>query len=74
MIYQIYLRSFADGDGDGTGDLAGARRRLPYLADLGVDAIWFTPWYRPRWPTAATTWPTTGRSTRSSVTWTRPPR
>ena len=45
VIYQIYLRSFADGDGDGTGDLAGARAKLPYLADLGVDAIWFTPWY-----------------------------
>ena len=44
-IYQIYLRSFADGDGDGTGDLAGVRARLPYLRDLGVDALWFTPWY-----------------------------
>lgn len=45
VIYQIYPRSFADGDGDGTGDLAGIRSRLPYLVDLGVDAIWFTPWY-----------------------------
>ena len=36
-------RSFADGNGDGTGDLAGVRARLPYLRDLGVDAIWFTP-------------------------------
>ncbi|MEU6387719.1 glycoside hydrolase family 13 protein [Streptomyces sp. NPDC046939] len=45
-IYQVYVRSFADGDGDGTGDLAGVRARLPYLAQLGVDAIWFTPWYR----------------------------
>ncbi|QXE34261.1 glycoside hydrolase family 13 protein [Streptomyces sp. GMY02] len=44
-IYQIYVRSFADGDGDGTGDLAGVRARLPYLVELGVDAIWFTPWY-----------------------------
>ncbi|KPI32594.1 alpha amylase catalytic region [Actinobacteria bacterium OV320] len=44
-IYQVYPRSFADGDGDGTGDLAGVRARLPYLAELGVDAIWFTPWY-----------------------------
>ena len=45
VIYQIYVRSFADGDGDGTGDLAGVRSRLGYLRDLGVDAIWFTPWY-----------------------------
>ena len=46
VIYQVYVRSFADGNGDGIGDLAGVRSRLPYLADLGVDAIWFTPWYR----------------------------
>ncbi|WHP17156.1 alpha-amylase family glycosyl hydrolase [Cellulomonas sp. ES6] len=45
VIYEVYPRSFADGDGDGTGDLAGVRSRLPYLADLGVDAMWFTPWY-----------------------------
>ncbi|MEU6121295.1 glycoside hydrolase family 13 protein [Streptomyces sp. NPDC047123] len=45
VIYQVYVRSFADGDGDGTGDLAGVRARLPYLAGLGVDALWFTPWY-----------------------------
>lgn len=44
-IYQIYPRSFADGNGDGIGDLAGVRRHLGYLKDLGVDAIWFTPWY-----------------------------
>ncbi len=45
VIYQVYVRSFADANGDGTGDLAGVRARLPYLRDLGVDAIWFTPWY-----------------------------
>ncbi|HWJ83974.1 MAG TPA: glycoside hydrolase family 13 protein [Cellulomonas sp.] len=45
VIYQVYPRSFADGNGDGTGDLAGLRARLPYLRDLGVDAIWVTPWY-----------------------------
>ncbi len=45
VIYQVYPRSFADGNGDGTGDIAGIRARLPYLRDLGVDAIWVTPWY-----------------------------
>ena len=38
VIYQVYIRSFADGDGDGLGDIAGIRSRLRYLADLGVDA------------------------------------
>jgi len=46
VIYELYVRSFADGNGDGIGDLAGVRSRLPYLASLGIDAIWFTPWYR----------------------------
>jgi alpha-glucosidase len=46
VIYQIYLRSFADGDGDGVGDLLGARGRLRYLSWLGVDALWLTPFYR----------------------------
>jgi alpha-glucosidase len=45
VIYQLYVRSFADANGDGVGDLAGVRARLGYLRDLGVDAIWFNPWY-----------------------------
>jgi alpha-glucosidase len=45
VVYQVYVRSFADGNGDGIGDLAGVRSRLPYLSDLGVDALWFNPWY-----------------------------
>ncbi|MCU1490368.1 MAG: alpha-glucosidase [Acidimicrobiaceae bacterium] len=45
VIYQVYVRSFTDGDGDGIGDLAGVRSRLGYLRELGVDAIWFNPWY-----------------------------
>jgi alpha-glucosidase len=44
-MYQVYIRSFADGNGDGLGDIAGLRSKLPYLADLGVDAIWINPWY-----------------------------
>ena len=43
VIYQIYPRSFQDGNGDGVGDLRGIRQRLPYLSDLGVDAIWISP-------------------------------
>ncbi len=46
VVYQVYPRSFADGNGDGTGDIEGLRSRLPYLHDLGVDAIWICPWYR----------------------------
>ncbi len=45
VFYQVYIRSFADGNGDGVGDLAGIRSRLPYLAGLGVDALWITPFY-----------------------------
>ncbi len=45
VIYQVYIRSFSDGDGDGVGDIAGLRSRLRYLADLGVDALWINPWY-----------------------------
>ena len=46
VVYQVYLRSFADGNGDGTGDIAGLRTRLSYIRSLGVDAIWINPWYR----------------------------
>ncbi|MGC3995243.1 MAG: glycoside hydrolase family 13 protein [Propionicimonas sp.] len=45
VVYQIYPRSFADSNGDGVGDINGIRSRLPYLASLGVDAIWINPWY-----------------------------
>ncbi len=44
-VYQIYPRSFADADGDGLGDIAGAASRMPYLSELGVDAVWLSPFY-----------------------------
>jgi alpha-glucosidase len=46
VIYQVYPRSFRDLNGDGVGDLAGITEELPQLADLGVDAVWLSPFYR----------------------------
>jgi len=45
VFYQIYPRSFADSNGDGVGDLEGVRQRLDYLAWLGIDAVWLSPFY-----------------------------
>lgn len=45
VVYQVYPQSFADSNGDGIGDLRGLTERLPYLADLGIDAIWLSPVY-----------------------------
>jgi alpha-glucosidase len=46
VIYQVYPRSFQDSTGDGSGDLAGITARLPYIASLGVDAVWLSPFFK----------------------------
>ena len=46
VFYQIYPRSFADGNGDGIGDLIGVRERLDHIAELGVEAVWLSPFFR----------------------------
>ncbi|HKU03490.1 MAG TPA: alpha-amylase family glycosyl hydrolase, partial [Arthrobacter sp.] len=46
VIYQVYPRSFRDLNGDGIGDLAGITEELPHLADLGVDAVWLSPFFK----------------------------
>lgn len=45
VIYQIYPKSFADANGDGIGDIEGVRQRLNYLVELGVNAVWFSPFF-----------------------------
>src|ERR1700689_3213372 len=45
VVYQIYPRSFADANGDGLGDLKGIASRVGYLAALGIDAVWLSPFY-----------------------------
>jgi len=50
VFYQIYPRTFADGNGDGIGDFKGITEKLDYLSDLGVDAIWLSPHFpSPNW-------------------------
>ena len=45
VVYQVYPRSFRDANGDGLGDIAGITSRIPYLRQLGVDALWLSPFY-----------------------------
>lgn len=45
VIYQVYIRSFADSSGDGVGDIGGLRAHVDHIRDLGADAIWISPWF-----------------------------
>jgi maltose alpha-D-glucosyltransferase/alpha-amylase len=47
VIYEVRVRSFQDGDGDGSGNFRGMLQRLDYLKDLGITAVWLLPFYRP---------------------------
>lgn len=47
--YQIYPKSYVDGDNDGTGDLKGITSKIPYLKDLGMDAVWLSPIFKSSW-------------------------
>ena len=69
-VYQIWPRSFKDGNGDGIGDLKGVLDKLDYIKSLGVDAIWFSPLYVSPQGTTATTSPTTETSRRNTAPWT----
>ena len=46
VIYQVYPRSYQDTNGDGIGDLNGITQRLPYIAELGADAVWISPFFK----------------------------
>ena len=80
VFYEIHLRGFFDGNGDGSGDFRGLTEKLDYLQWLGIDCIWLLPMYASRrCATAATTSPTSTRSTpttgrsRTSASSSRPP-
>lgn len=60
------MRSFADSNGDGTGDIEGIMSRIPYLQSLGVEAIWVNPWYASPLNAGGYDVPTIGKSTLSS--------
>ena len=69
VFYQIWPRSFKDGNGDGMGDLWGVLEKLDYIKSLGCDGIWFSPSIPLPAPTAATTSRTIWTAPRNSAAW-----
>ena len=69
-FYQIWIRSFCDGNGDGIGDLYGVYDKLEYIKELGVDGIWFSPIYPRPMRITGTTSLTTKTSIRTTAHWT----
>src|SRR5262245_64205033 len=57
VLYEVHVRAFADGNGDGIGDFIGLTQKLDYIADLGVTAVWARPFSPPPPPTTATATP-----------------
>jgi len=71
VVYQLYLKSFHDTDGDGIGDLDGVVDRLDHIASLGVDGIWLNPCYPSPDRDGGYDVPTTSRSSRPTAAWLR---
>lgn len=71
VFYQIWPRSFRDGNGDGIGDLWGVYEKLDYLQQLGVDGVWFSPCIPPPGWTAGMIFPIIWTSLRSTAAWRR---
>ena len=73
VFYQVWPRSFKDGNGDGMGDLWGVLEKLDYIKSLGCDGIWFSPIYPSPGADCGLILPTTWTSRRNSAAW-RPSR
>ena len=69
VVYQVYPKSFCDSNGDGIGDLNGIRKKIPYLAKLGVDVLWLNPIYASPQVDTGMIFPITERSSRHLVPW-----
>jgi len=69
VFYEVHVKAFADGDGNGMGDFTGLTSRLDYLRDLGVDCLWILPMYPSPLKTMDTTSPISSASIPRTGTW-----